>query len=238
MSHNALDGKIAIVTGGSSGIGKAIACRFAREGACVVVSSRNISRCEDVARQINNNGFKALAVACDVTDENQVTALFSRVNETFGHIDIVVANAGVSGGTTVIEDFALEDWNRVLNTNLTGIFLTIREAFKYMKENGGHIIVLSSYAGIEAYAGKGAYSASKFGARGIAHALGQEGRKYNINVSTICPGTVDTPILAMTNTKVKNPIDPVAIADAALFLATLRGNMLIRDLIIERMRSE
>ena len=235
MNKTMLENRIAVITGASSGIGKAIACKYAAEGAKVVVASRNLLACETVVKEINNNGKDAVAISCDVRNEQEIISLFDNVIEKYGHIDIVVANAGISGGKKRVEEYSLEEWNNVMATNLTGVFLTAREAFKRMKTRGGHILVLSSQAGIEGYAEKGAYCASKFGVRGLAHSLGEEGRKHNINVTAICPGTVDTPILAVSNTKVKNPMSTEAVADAALYLACLQGNSIVRDLLLERM---
>lgn len=238
MTSRALDGKVAIVTGGSSGIGESIALRYAKEGARVVVASRDLSRCERVAEAIVAAGQIATPVSCDVRTESDVVALFDRAATVYDRVDIVVANAGISGGNRTVEEYSLEDWNKVLATNLTGVFLTIREAFRRMKQRGGHIIVMSSQAGVEGYPRKGVYCATKFGVRGLAQVLGEEGRRYNINVSTICPGTVDTPILAATNTNVKKPMARDAVADAAVFLAGLRGNALVRDVVVERMHLE
>lgn len=231
-----LEAKTAIVTGASSGIGEAIAIRFAEEGASVIVSSRSMARCEDVTDSILRNGHKAKSIVCDVTKEHDIAKLFDATVTEFGDINIVVANAGISGGTRTIEEYELEDWRRVLDTNLTGVFLTVREAFRRFKGNGGHIIVMSSQAGIFGYARKGPYCAAKFGVRGLAHSLAEEGRENGIVVSTICPGTVDTPILAATNTQIRNPISPSAIADTAVFLASQGGNSMIRDVLVERMR--
>lgn len=230
-----LKNKVAVITGGSSGIGKAIAFRYAKEGAKVVIASRNLHQCEEVAKQIQDMGSEAMAVACDVRMEQEVVELFKQTKTAFGVADIVVASAGISGGTKYVEEYSLEKWNEVMLTNITGVFLTVREAFREMKVKGGHILLLSSQAGIEGYAGKGAYCTSKFAVRGLAYALCEEGRKYNINVTAICPGTVDTPILAATNTKVKNPMTPEAVADAALYLACLQGNSLVKELLLERM---
>jgi NAD(P)-dependent dehydrogenase (short-subunit alcohol dehydrogenase family) len=228
-------GQVAVVTGGSSGIGAAIARRFAREGASVVIASRSLEACQAAAATIRADGGEASAVACDVTDEQSVIALFQQVVQAHGRLDIHVASAGISGGSTPLESYELADWDRVLRTNLTGSFLSCREAFKNMKQHGGHIIVISSQAGIEGYASKGVYCASKFGVRGMAHVLGEEGRPFGINVTALCPGTADTPILAATKTKVKHPLDLDALADAAVYLATLRGNALVRDILLERM---
>jgi len=234
MINDLLKNKVAIITGASSGIGKSIALRYADEGVKVVVSSRDLSRCESVATEIKQKGQVAIAMSCDIRNELEIISLFDNTESALGNVDIFVANAGISGGNKSVEDYTVEEWNKVLETNLTGTFLSIREAFRRMKNKGGHIIVMSSQAGIEGYAGKGAYCASKFGVRGIAHSLSEEGRKFNIIVSTICPGTVDTPILAASNTKVKNPMSTDAIADAAVFLASLKGNSLIRDILVER----
>ncbi|MGA6160918.1 SDR family NAD(P)-dependent oxidoreductase [Stenotrophomonas sp. NPDC087984] len=234
-SFSDMSGRTAVITGGSSGIGEAIAHRFASEGANVVVASRSLERCKAVAETIRSQGGTAIATACDVTDEEATVSLFDRTIEEFGRVDVVVASAGITGGNTCLEDYNLADWNRVIQTNLTGSFLTAREAFRRMKGDGGHIVVISSQAGIEGYARKGVYCASKFGVCGMAHVLGEEGRRYNINVSALCPGTVQTPILAATGTAVKNPLSLDALADAAVFLANLRGNSLIRDILLERM---
>lgn len=197
------------------------------------VQKRIIKYAEETRLRLGSDG--QVYISCDVRNEEQVKSLFDKAESVFGGVDIVVANAGISGGKKSIEGYSLLEWNKVMETNLTGVFLTVREAFRRMKKRGGHIIVMSSHAGVEGYAEKGAYCVSKFGVRGLAHSLGEEGRKFNINVSTICPGTVNTPILAASNTKVNNPMTPEAVADAALYLACLRGNSLVHDIVIERM---
>ncbi|MBU0707912.1 SDR family oxidoreductase [Patescibacteria group bacterium] len=230
-----LENKIAVVTGASSGIGKAIALRFSSEGARVIVSSRNLSRCEEVVEKIQRDNNVGVAISCDVRKEEDVKGLFDQAVSEYGGIDIVIANAGISGGSKMIEEHTIEEWNQVMETNLTGVFLTAREAYRRMKKCGGHLILMSSQAGVEGYAKKGLYCATKFGVRGLGHAMAEEGREHKIIVSTICPGTVDTPILAASNTKVKHPMSPDAIADAAVYLARQRGNSMVRDLIVERM---
>jgi NAD(P)-dependent dehydrogenase (short-subunit alcohol dehydrogenase family) len=231
-----LKDRVAIITGGSSGIGEAIAERFASLGAKVAVVARDLAKCEVVAKRLRDAGGTAIAVSCDVRDEAQVVACFNQVRDELGEVGVVVASAGISGGSTRVADYDLEDWNRVVETNITGVFLTVREAFRHMEAGaGGHIVVISSQAGVEGYAGKGVYCTSKFGVRGLAQALGQEGRRHNINVSSLCPGTAQTPILAATNTSVKHPLELEALADAAVYLATLRGNGLVRDIVLERM---
>ncbi|MBS1778039.1 MAG: SDR family oxidoreductase [Bacteroidetes bacterium] len=235
MIQKILNGKVAVITGASSGIGKAIAKRFANEGAHVVIASRDIVKGQDVVNEIVDSGNNAIFIQCDVRREEDIKFLFEETMKKYQYIDIVVANAGISGGKERVIDYDLTKWSDVLQTNLTGAFLTMREGFKSMVGKGGHIIAISSQAGIEGYAGKGAYCASKFGVRGLAHALAEEGRAFNINVSTICPGTTDTPILKASQTNVQNPMNVDAVADAAIYLATLRGNALVRDIVLERM---
>lgn len=228
--------KVAIVTGGTSGIGRSACFRLAKEGAKVVVSSRNQNVCDEVAEEINNSGGCAKGIACDVSDEMAVTSLFRETECLWGGVDVLIASAGISGGSTPVEQYDFETWKQVINVNLSGMFLQVREAFRKMKKRGGgSIVVLSSQAGVEGYARKGAYCASKFGVRGLAQSLAEEGRKYGIRVTALCPGTVDTPILAATNTRVENPLTTDAIADAIVYLASLRGNTYIRDVVIERM---
>jgi len=238
MSRPSLEGKVAVVTGGSSGIGRAISLRFADEGAHVIVSSRQLARCQDVVDEIRERGGSAIAIEGDVRDERSMDSLFETSKSTFGRLDIAVASAGISGGNKTVDEYSLEEWNRVVETNLTGVFVTVREAFRRMKPTGGHILIISSQAGIEGYARKAAYCATKFGVRGLAHVLGEEGRAYDINVSALCPGTVDTPILRATDTNVGHPLDQDAVADAAVFLVSLRGNSMIRDMVLERVNRD
>jgi NAD(P)-dependent dehydrogenase (short-subunit alcohol dehydrogenase family) len=232
---SSLDGRVALVTGGTSGIGEAIARRFSSLGARVVVSSRDLDRCKRAASGISQGNGNVLGIACDVRSEGDVVSLFDKTVQEFGKVDIVVASAGISGGSDPVIDYPLEQWKAVIETNLTGVFLTARETFRTMGENGGHLIIISSQAGVEGYSGKGVYCASKFGARGLGHVLNEEGRKLGISVSTLCPGTTDTPILAATKTSVKNPLHLEALADAAEYLATLGGNAMVRDIVLERM---
>src|SRR5881296_1252535 len=150
-----LAGKIAIVTGSSSGIGKAIALMFGKEGASVVVAARRKELCEKTAAQIRKNGGEAMAIPTDVTDESQVERLITETVKRYGRLDILVNNAGIGGGGRIAET-STKTFDEVMNTNLRGTFFCCRAGFRQMKENGGGTIInMSSVAGVQAWAGTG-----------------------------------------------------------------------------------
>jgi gluconate 5-dehydrogenase len=185
-----LKGKSAIVTGASSGLGVQFAKALANQGADVAIVARRLDRLEALAQEIRSMGVKCLAVQCDVTDETQVEAAVVKVEAEFGKIDILVNNAGVLT-LGPAEDFSLEDWNKVITTNLTGAFLCAKHVGKRMKARMyGKIINISSIAGFLGMEGltTAAYSASKGGVVNLTRALSDEWGKYNIYVNSIAPG--------------------------------------------------
>jgi NAD(P)-dependent dehydrogenase (short-subunit alcohol dehydrogenase family) len=188
-SEKDLEGKVAIVTGGGSGIGKGIAKLFAENGCAVVVAGRRLEKLETVVSAIEETGGRAAAVAADVTHESDVTALFAKVIESFGRIDIVVAAAGVvKGGPT--ENESLDAWNEVMAVNATGVFLTGRECLRTMKRqgHGGRMIIIGSIAGQRVRGASAAYAASKHAVWGLAQVLAIDGREHGIAVSCLQPG--------------------------------------------------
>ncbi len=232
-----LENKIAIVTGSSSGIGKAIALRFADEGATVVIAARRLKLCEQVAATIRERGGQAAVIQTDVTDEAQVTRLISDTTQQFGRIDILVNNAGVILGEHIAAT-STEIFDHVMNTNLRGMFFCCREGFRVMKQSGGgNIINMSSVAGVESWSGTGTYSASKFGILGLTQALADEGRPHKIRVTAICPGRVaDELVDASREEREKSGlIDPFDIAETALYLATLGPNAIVHRIVVDRM---
>src|SRR3989442_8290050 len=185
-----LAGKIAIVTGSSSGIGKAIALTFGKEGATVIVAARSNDLCEKTVTQIRKNGGEAMALQTDVTDEAQVERLITETVKRYGRLDLLVNNAGIGGGGQIAET-STKTFDEVINTNLRGTFFCCRAGFRQMKQNGGGTIInMSSVAGVQAWAGTGTYSASKHGIMALTKSLADEGRAYKIKVSAICPGGV------------------------------------------------
>ncbi|KPK57515.1 MAG: hypothetical protein AMS21_11360 [Gemmatimonas sp. SG8_38_2] len=189
-----LEGKVAIVTGASKGIGRAIGLRLCEAGADVVVCSRNASEVAAVAEEIDFGGEgRALGLAADVRELTDVKRLIETTIKEFGKLDILVANAGVGGGFGPIDELGAADWSRVIDTNLTGVYHCCHVAVPEMKKRGaGWIITIGSLAGRYAFAGGTAYNASKFGLVGFSEALMLDVREFGIRVSCVMPGSVDT----------------------------------------------
>jgi len=184
-----LKGKIAIVTGGTRGIGRAIAEALLREGLSVCIAARNQDEVEKAASELGDNAF---GFACDVRDYEQVTGLVAYTIMELGGLDILVNNAGV-GKFETVEQISPEDFRAVLETNVFGVFYCCHEAIPEMRRRGGgYIINISSLAGANPHPRMAAYNASKFGLNGFSEALMQEVRHDGIKVSYIMPGSVNT----------------------------------------------
>jgi len=193
MSGDAIRDKVAVVTGSTKGIGLAAAEALLASGAQVVVSARNEGEVAAVGKRLLEAHPKRVAAqACDVRLEAQVDALFRAAETAFGGVDILINNAGV-GLFKNLEEMTLEEWNRVIETNVTGVFLCSRAAIPRMRRRGGgYIINISSLAGKNAFPTATAYNASKFAVNGMSEALMQEVRYDGIRVSYIMPGSVNT----------------------------------------------
>ncbi|MBB3931513.1 meso-butanediol dehydrogenase/(S,S)-butanediol dehydrogenase/diacetyl reductase [Kaistia hirudinis] len=194
------EGKTVVITGGSRGIGAAIARRFAREGAAVVVSA-NEARVAEVADEIRAAGGKAHAVVSDVTDKASVTALYDEAERTFGGVDISVQNAGV---ITIarIEAMTEAEWDKVLAVNTKGVFLCCQEAIARIRKHGkgGRLINTASGQARQGFIFTPHYAASKFGVVGITQSLAKELAKEGITVNAFCPGIIETDMWAYNDT--------------------------------------
>jgi NAD(P)-dependent dehydrogenase (short-subunit alcohol dehydrogenase family) len=188
-----LTGKVAIVTGGTRGIGRGIAEALILEGLNVCISARNGAEINEATAALNElNGGKAIGFVCDVRDQGQVKSLFARARAVLGGVDILINNAGI-GIFTSVEEMSPEDFRAILETNVCGVFYCCHEAIPLMKlRGGGYIINISSLAGANPHARMAAYNASKFGLNGFSEALMQEVRHDGIKVSYIMPGSVNT----------------------------------------------
>ncbi|MBU8919825.1 3-hydroxybutyrate dehydrogenase [Bacillus sp. FJAT-29953] len=191
----ALAGKTAFVTGSASGIGLEIARTFAEEGANIVISDLNEEKSEQVALELKEQGFEALASPCDVTDEEAYRNSLELARSTFGKIDILVNNAGLQY-VSPIEDFPTEKFELMIKVMLTAPFIGIKNVLPYMKEQGfGRIINMASINGLVGFAGKAAYNSAKHGVIGLSKVAALEGAQYGITVNALCPGYVDTPLV-------------------------------------------
>jgi len=225
-----LQDKVAIVTGGGSGIGKGIARAFAEEGCAVVIAGRTAPRLEEAAQELRETGAEVVAIPTDVTDEAQVVALFRGTMDRFGRLDILVNSAGAFDGGP-IEALSLQAWNNVIGACLTGPFLCTREAFKIMKPvGGGRIINIGSISAQRSRVNSAPYTSSKFGVWGLTQASALEGRPYGISVSCLHPGNTAVE-RRMGSGKASDDEPMIATEDmarVALLMATLppEANML------------
>lgn len=183
-----LENKTIIITGASRGLGRAIAKKLARYNTNVVISARNLDQLKELENQFTN----IFAIKADITKEKDVQNLIQQTISKFNQIDILINNAGVySKGT--INQISLEEWNKIINTNLTGTFLCTKEVIKYMiPKSSGHIINISSVAGKKASKYNSVYCASKFGVLGFSKSITKDLKDYNIKVTTVCPSAIDT----------------------------------------------
>lgn len=228
-----LKDKVALVTGAGSGIGKAIALEFAKEGADIAVNGTNLARIEETADAIRKIGRRAIVVQASVAESAEVDRMVDRVIDELGGIHILVNNAGFStGGPTI--DYPVESWEKTVKVNFEGTFLCSRKAGRWMINNGGgNIINIASTGGIAAIPGSTAYGPSKAAIINMTRVLAVEWAKYNIRVNALAPAYVMTPMIdvvlkrgmiTLDDMKKKTPMgrlaEPVEIAKAALFLAS------------------
>lgn len=192
-----LKDKVAIVTGSASGIGKAIAHTYATEGAKVVIADLNADQAESTAKAFRDSGLQAMAVAMDVTNEQQVNAGIDKVIKTYDYIDILVSNAGIQH-IAPIDELELTDWKRMLAIHLDGAFLTTKACLRYMYQRGkgGSIIYMGSVHSKEASVLKAPYVTAKHGLVGLCKTVAKEGIKHGVRANVICPGFVRTPLVA------------------------------------------
>lgn len=238
-----LDGKVAVVTGASSGIGEATAEALSAEGATVVVAARREDRLDDLVGRINGNGGQALAVECDVTDEEQAHALIQRAKDEFGRVDVLVNNAGVML-LSKIEKGLSEEWRQMFDVNVLGLLYTTEAAIGVMKQqSSGHIVNISSLAGRTSRAMLGAYSGTKFAVNAISEALRQELQEYNVRVTVVEPGVVETELPDHISDEEAQeaisgligqlePLQPEDIANAIAYVVTQPERVSVNEVLI------
>jgi NAD(P)-dependent dehydrogenase (short-subunit alcohol dehydrogenase family) len=226
-----LEGKFSVVTGGARGIGFAIAKALARERAAVAVADIDGASAEAAAGSLEGQGGRAIAVAVDIADPASVSAMVASVIDAFGHIDILINNAGVGGKTPFLET-SLEEWNRIIGINLTGAFLVAQATAREMVKNkGGKIINIASLSGQRGGSGRAAYGSAKAGLELLTKVMAVELADYNINVNNIAPGAIETEMAKFAHDGATRAAynylipmtrygTPEEIADAAVFLCS------------------
>jgi NAD(P)-dependent dehydrogenase (short-subunit alcohol dehydrogenase family) len=192
-AKNVAQNKVAVITGGGSGIGLAIARVFAASGYSVVITGRDAKRLQKAAATISSDKKKVTCIPCDVRNPVSVQKLFREVRQHHSTIDVLINNAGVAHAIAPVDQLSIETWKEVIDTNLTGTFLVTRAALPLMRA-GGTVVNNLSVAALQPFAGMAAYNASKFGALGFTHALREDLRKRGIRVLALLPGATDTEI--------------------------------------------
>jgi NAD(P)-dependent dehydrogenase (short-subunit alcohol dehydrogenase family) len=228
-----LKGQAAVVTGGGRGIGAAISSRLASLGATVVLAGRSRAPLEATANAIHSLGHRADAFECDIASLASVEALAHHVQDTLGHIDIVVNNAGIGGFSQPLHELAPDSWDQILNTNLRGVYYSIRcFAPMMIRAASGHIINISSGAGKNPLPNGAAYAASKWGLNGLSYSVAEELRRYNIRVSVICPGSTTTDLSPHEGKDPARMLQPNDVAHVVEMLVTQAPQSFVSEIIL------
>lgn len=254
-----LKDKVAIVTGGGKGIGKAIAKAFVKEGATVVIAATTLSTLEETVSEFKATGGKAMAIQMDITDEKQVISMVDKTIKAFGKIDILVNNSGIGGPTANVVDLKLEDWSQVIAVDLTGSMLCAREALRHMiPRKSGVIINIAAEGGRSGdgrsgYVMRSPYCCAKMGVIGLTETLAQEVGEYGIRVNAISAAAVrgdrfnrviagrakalgipEEEVLkkAMSNYSLKRPAEEYELANCAVFLVSDESSAITGQTIV------
>ncbi|ADL42666.1 3-oxoacyl-(acyl-carrier-protein) reductase [Caldicellulosiruptor obsidiansis OB47] len=238
-----LKDKVALITGASRGIGRAIALKFAQNGANVIINySSSQSQAENLKEEIEKIGTKAMIIKCDVSNSDEVNQMFSQIEKEFGRLDILVNNAGITKDGLILR-MNEEDFDKVIAINLKGAFLCAKAAAKMMvKQRFGNIINISSVVGITGNIGQANYAASKAGIIGLTKSLAKELASRNIRVNAIAPGFIKTDMTEVLSDKVKETMlssiplgrfgEADEVANVALFLASSLSSYITGQVIV------
>ena len=196
MAEQPLKGKVAVVTGAGSGIGRATALLLASEGATIAAIDQTQEHSQETIEKVQQNGGNGMVTTVDIAEPDQVQQAFQQIADAFGRVDIVFANAGINGVWAPIEDLAPDEWDKTLNTNLKGTFLTTKYAVPYLKKQGGSIVITSSVNGTRIFSNTGstAYATSKAAQVAFTKMVALELAPHRIRVNVICPGAILTAI--------------------------------------------
>ena len=228
-----LDGKIALITGASGGIGSGIARVFAREGAALALVSRDLVRLNKLADELAAARHNAIVIQADVTDEQQVKAAFQQTMQLFGRLDVLVNNAGVFDGGP-LDELSLATWEKVMAVNLRGPFLCTREAMRIMKQQqGGRIINIGSISAQRVRPNSAPYSTSKHGLVGLTQVTALEGREHGISCGCLHPGNVEVETLVGAQRRNNEPVmQAEELAEIAAAMAALPSHITMLETIV------
>jgi NAD(P)-dependent dehydrogenase (short-subunit alcohol dehydrogenase family) len=229
-----LPGSVAVVTGGTRGVGHAIATKLADLGASVVITGRDEARLQRVAQELTAQGHRCEGVVCELADLASVEALGDHVRRDYGRLDILVNNAGIGGPSGLLHELDPAEWDAIFSTNLRGVYYMLRVFVPLMIATGaGHIINISSLAGKNPLPRGAAYSASKWGLNGLTYGVAEELRGNNIRVSVICPGSVNTAFSPRrTGKETSKMLQPGDVAHAVAMLVTQEPQSFISEVLI------
>jgi 3-oxoacyl-[acyl-carrier protein] reductase len=234
-----LAGKVAIVTGASRGIGRAISVALAQEAATIILAARSIQDLQKTTEQVTKAGGVAHIIHVELTEEDSIRNLVKVTGEKLGRLDILVNNAGVTHSAE-LQQTSTKDWQRCISINARAPFILCREALPLLKKSkAAHIINIASVVGVKGYPLQSAYTASKHALRGMTMSLAEELRGSNIRVHLLCPGGVDTDMVDRVRPDIAKDelIKPEEIAEMVLYLVTHKGNAVVDELRIRRATS-
>ncbi len=234
MAIEQLRGKVALVTGGGRGLGEAICCSLADVGVTVVAADIRLDLAEGVAMKARNCGSTAMALELNVADEVQAREAIGRVLAEYGHLDVLVNNAGVDV-TLPVEELSFDEWDRIIGTNLRGPFVMAKHALPVMRKQGdGHIVNIVSTAAKRAWANASAYHASKWGLLGFSHALHVEARQHRVKVTAIVTGGMRTQFLLERFPDIDQDLlqDPRNVAETIRFILAQPAETVIPEVVV------
>jgi 3-oxoacyl-[acyl-carrier protein] reductase len=224
---------VAVVTGGGRGIGFAIASALADLGFAVAISGRDKAHLDQSAAELRSRGHRCEGIVCDVTNLASVTELGGQLRERYGRVDVLVNNAGIGGPASPLHELNPEDWDAIFNTNVRGAFYVMRAVIPLMIPSGaGHIVNISSLAGKNPLPRGAAYSSSKWALNGLTYSVAEELRAYNIRVSVVCPGSVDTDFSPHVGKAADRMLKPEDVAHVVTMLVTQRPQSFVSEVLL------
>ena len=232
--HNsqALTGSVAVVTGGTRGIGRAVAARLLSLGATVVITGRSTASVESGVSELSGLSGTCDGVACDVMKLDSVEALGRHLRQNYGRVNILVNNAGIGGPPSLLHELSPQAWDEIFDTNVRGVFYAMRAIVPLMVAAGGHIINVSSLAGKNPLPRGAAYAASKWALNGMSYSAAEELRAHNIRVSVVCPGSVDTDFSPHPGKDPEKMLRPADIAHVVAMLVTQRPQSFVSEVLL------